>query len=435
MTSEVDSESGRRNLPPLSLHIPEPHYRPGDVADFSNIAIPAAGVTPRPDSAAAAATMRDMVYGLVRVLDDDGKAVGPWDPRLTPERLRAMLRAMALTRAFDERMFRAQRQGKTSFYMKSTGEEAVAVAATFALDREDMCFPSYRQQGILIARDWSLVDMMNQIYSNKADRLKGRQLPIMYSTREGAFFSISGNLATQYPQAVGWAMASAAKGDTKIAATWCGEGSTAEGDFHSACMFATVYRAPVILNVVNNQWAISSFAGFAGGDETTFAARAVGYGMAGLRVDGNDPLAVYAATAWAAERARTNHGPTLIEHFTYRAEGHSTSDDPSQYRSADEGAHWPLGDPIARLKTHLIGLGEWSDDRHATQDLELAELVKASAKEAEKNGILGHGMHQPFETMFEDVFEEMPWHLKEQSAQMAAERTRKWPDKKSGDPV
>jgi 2-oxoisovalerate dehydrogenase E1 component alpha subunit len=431
MTNEIE----RRNLPPLSLHIPEPHYRPGDTADFSNIVIPAAGETPRPDSAAAAGTIRDLVYGLVRVLDDEGNAVGPWDPRLTPDRLRAMLRAMALTRAFDERMFRAQRQGKTSFYMKSTGEEAVAVAATFALDREDMCFPSYRQQGILIARDWSLVDMMNQIYSNKADRLKGRQLPIMYSTREGAFFSISGNLATQYPQAVGWAMASAAKGDTKIAATWCGEGSTAEGDFHSACMFATVYRAPVILNVVNNQWAISSFAGFAGGDETTFAARAVGYGMAGLRVDGNDPLAVYAATAWAAERARTNHGPTLIEHFTYRAEGHSTSDDPSQYRSADEGAHWPLGDPIARLKTHLIGLGEWSDERHAAQDLELAELVKASAKEAEKNGILGHGMHQPFETMFEDVFEEMPWHLKEQSAQMAAERTRKWPDKKPGDVV
>jgi 2-oxoisovalerate dehydrogenase E1 component alpha subunit len=415
----------RSNLPPLSLHIPEPQYRPGDTADFSNIEVLAAGVTPRPDSAADASTMRDMVYGLVRVLDDEGKAVGPWNPRLDADTLRALLRAMALTRAFDERMFRAQRQGKTSFYMKSTGEEAVAVAATFALQRDDMCFPSYRQQGILIARGWSLVDMMNQIYSNKADRLKGRQLPIMYSTREGAFFSISGNLATQYPQAVGWAMASAAKGDTRIAATWCGEGSTAEGDFHSACMFATVYRAPVILNVVNNQWAISSFAGFAGGDETTFAARAVGYGMAGLRIDGNDPLAVYAATAWAAERARTNKGPTLIEHFTYRAEGHSTSDDPGQYRSANEGAAWPLGDPIARLKMHLIGLGEWDEDRHAAQDQELAELVKASAKEAEKNGVLGHGLHQPFDTMFEDIFEEMPWHLVEQRDQMRTERTDK----------
>ncbi|RJF85826.1 3-methyl-2-oxobutanoate dehydrogenase (2-methylpropanoyl-transferring) subunit alpha [Sphingomonas cavernae] len=412
----------RANLPPLSLHVPEPKFRPGDKADYSDLVIPAAGEAQRPDVSAKPDSFHGLAYSLVRVLDDEGRAVGPWDPKLSPERLRAMLRAMALTRAFDERMFRAQRQGKTSFYMKCTGEEAIAVAAAFALDRDDMCFPSYRQQGLLIARDWDLVDMMNQIYSNKGDRLQGRQLPIMYSTKEGSFFSISGNLTTQYPQAVGWAMASAAKGDTRIAATWCGEGSTAEGDFHSACTFASVYRAPVIMNVVNNQWAISSFSGFAGAEATTFAARAIGYGIAGLRVDGNDPLAVYAATEWAAERARTNQGPTLIEHFTYRAEGHSTSDDPSQYRSANEGSDWPLGDPIARLKQHLILLGEWDEERHAAMDLELAERVKASAKEAEKNGILGHGMHQPFETMFEGVFEEMPWHLREQLEQAVNEK-------------
>ncbi|MBK8272852.1 MAG: 3-methyl-2-oxobutanoate dehydrogenase (2-methylpropanoyl-transferring) subunit alpha [Sphingomonadales bacterium] len=417
----------RSNLPPLRLHVPEPPARPGEEADFSHIDILPAGVTPRPDSAADSATMRDLAYGLVRVLDDEGNAVGPWNPRLTPDVLRRMLRAMALTRAFDDRMFRAQRQGKTSFYMKSLGEEAVSIGAAFALQRDDMCFPSYRQQGILIARDWDLVDMMNQIYSNKGDRLKGRQLPIMYSAKDASFFSISGNLTTQVPQAVGWAMASAARGDTRIAASWCGEGSTAEGDFHAALTFATVYRAPVVLNVVNNQWAISSFAGFAGAESTTFAARAVGYGIAGLRIDGNDALAVYAATAWAAERARTNHGPTLIEHFTYRAEGHSTSDDPSAYRSADERSKWPLGDPVARLKAHLIAIGEWDEARHAAQDLELAEHVKAAAKAAEKNGILGHGMHQPFATMFEDVFEDMPWHLKEQSAQMMSERMRKWP--------
>ena len=418
------SDHDRRNLPPLSLHVPEPEFRPGDEADFNRFIIPAAGVAPRPDSAAAAGTMAELAYGLVRVLDDEGRAVGPWDPGLSPDLLRRMLRAMALTRAYDERMFRAQRQGKTSFYMKSTGEEATSVAATFALQPDDMTFPSYRQQGILIARDWPIVDMMNQVYSNRADRLKGRQLPVMYSTREGAFFSISGNLATQYPQAVGWAMASAAKGDTRIAATWCGEGSTAEGDFHAACLFATVYRAPVILNVVNNQWAISSFAGFAGAEATTFAARGVGYGIAALRVDGNDALAVYAAVSWAAERARTNNGPTLIEYFTYRAEGHSTSDDPGAYRSADEATKWPLGDPIARLRDHLICLSEWDADRHAAQDKELAEFVKASQKEAEKNGVLGHGLHQPFDTMFEDVFEEMPWHLAEQRDQMRAERAR-----------
>ncbi|WP_299323144.1 3-methyl-2-oxobutanoate dehydrogenase (2-methylpropanoyl-transferring) subunit alpha [Parasphingopyxis sp.] len=415
------SDTDRRNLPPLELYVPEPKFRPGDEADFSDIVVPPAGETRRPDMADHHEDMPDLAYGLVRVLDDEGKAVGPWDPKLDPDTLRKMLRAMALTRAYDQRMFRAQRQGKTSFYMKCTGEEAVAIAATFALDRDDMTFPSYRQQGILIARDWSLVDMMNQVYSNKKDRLMGRQLPIMYSTKQGAFFSISGNLATQYPQAVGWAMASAAKGDTRIAATWTGEGSSAEGDFHSACTFAAVYKAPVIMNVVNNQWAISSFSGFAGGDQTTFAARAVGYGIAGLRVDGNDALAVYAATQWAAERARTNNGPTLIEHFTYRAEGHSTSDDPSQYRSADEAAEWPLGDPIARLKNHLIALGEWSEERQAEMDKEVAEQVKTAAKQAEKNGILGHGLHQPLETMFEGVFEEMPWHLKEQMQDMLDE--------------
>lgn len=412
----------KQNLPPLSLYVPEPKQRPGDAADFSDIIVPPAGTVPRPDSATPAAALRDLPYALIRVLGEDGTALGPWNPHLSDDLLHKLLRDMMLTRAFDDRMFRAQRQGKTSFYMKSLGEEAVACAAALALDYEDMCFPSYRQQGILISRGWSLVDMINQIYSNKADRLKGRQLPIMYSAREAGFFSISGNLATQMPQAVGWAMASAAKGDTKIAAAWCGEGSTAEGDFHSACMFATVYRAPVIINIVNNQWAISSFAGLAGGDETTFAARALGYGIAGLRVDGNDPLAVYAAYAWAAERARTNHGPTVIEHFTYRAEGHSTSDDPSAYRAANAASRWPLGDPVDRLKAHLIKLGVWDEARHDALATELADLVKAAQKEAEANGILGHGLHQPFDTMFEDVFEDLPWHLREQREQMRAER-------------
>jgi 2-oxoisovalerate dehydrogenase E1 component alpha subunit len=417
----------RTNLQPLALHVPEPRSRPGDPVDFSDVLVPAAGSIARPDEAVSPHDMRDLAFGLVRVLDDEHKAVGPWDPRLSSETLLKLLRTMALTRAFDERLYRAQRQGKTSFYMKCTGEEATSVSAAAAMQGDDMVFPSYRQQGILMWRGYPLVEMVNQIYSNAGDKLKGRQLPIMYSVPELSFFTISGNLTTQYPQAVGWAMASAIKGDTRIASCWCGEGSTAEGDFHSAMTFASVYNAPVILNVVNNQWAISSFSGFAGAERTTFAARALGYGIAGLRVDGNDALAVYAATRWAAERARANKGPTLIEHFTYRAEGHSTSDDPSAYRSAQESAEWPLGDPIHRLKQHCIGLGIWDDARHAAMDLELAEMVKAATKEAEKNGVLGHGMHQPFETMFEDVFEELPWHLQEQMAQALEERAAKWP--------
>lgn len=415
------------NLPPLRLHVPEPPFRPGDPVDYSFLEIPPAGAFPRPDEACATEETHPLCHGLIRVLDEDHRAVGAWDPKLDPETLRRMLRVMALTRAFDDRMYRGQRQGKTSFYMKCTGEEATSVASAFALADDDMVFPSYRQQGILIARGYPIVEMINQIYSNRADKLKGRQLPIMYSSREHSFFTISGNLATQYPQAAGWAMASAIKGDNRIAATWIGEGSSAEGDAHAAFTFATVFNAPVVFNIVNNQWAISSFSGFAGGERSTFAAKAIGYGIAGLRVDGNDALAVYAAMRWAANRARANKGPTLIEHFTYRAEGHSTSDDPSAYRSAQERDEWPLGDPITRLKRHLIALGEWSVEQHEAMDLELAEQVKAATKEAEKNGILGHGLHHPFHTMFEDVFEELPWNLQEQAEQAIRERRIKWP--------
>lgn len=417
-----------QNKPSLTLHVPEPHYRPGDTVDYSHLDIPEAGAQIRPDEVCEAKETAPLAHDLIRVLGEDDKAHGPWDPKLTPDTLREMLGHFALVRAFDERMFRGQRQGKTSFYMKCTGEEATSVSTAMALAGDDMVFPSYRQQGVLIARGYPLIEMINQIYSNKGDKLKGRQLPIMYSSRKHSFFTISGNLATQTPQAVGWAMASAIKGDSRIAATWVGEGSTAEGDFHSACTFATVYNAPVILNVINNQWAISSFSGFAGGERTTFAARGLGYGLASLRVDGNDPLACYAAEKWAADRARANAGPTLIEFFTYRAEGHSTSDDPSGYRSAEEREEWPLGDPINRLKKHLIALGEWDEERQAALDVECVDLVKKTTKEAEKNGILGHGLHHPFHTMFEDVFEELPWHLQEQAEQAIHERETKFPE-------
>jgi 2-oxoisovalerate dehydrogenase E1 component alpha subunit len=398
----------------LSLHIPEPKVRPGDKPDFSYLKIPAAGVVPRPNIAARASELGAYTDTLIRVLDHEGNAVGPWDPKLNADTLRRGLRAMMLTRAYDERMFRVQRQGKTSFYMKCTGEEAVAVAQALALEPTDMCFPTYRQQGLLIARNWPMVDMMCQVLSNSRDRLKGRQMPVFYSSKEAGFFSISGNLGTQYCQAVGWAMASALKGDRRIAAAWIGDGATAEGDFHYALTFASVYRAPVILNIVNNQWAISTFQGVAGGEQATFAARALGYGLPGLRVDGNDLLAVYAATKWAADRARANHGATVIELYTYRAAAHSTSDDPTKYRPAKEEEKWPLGDPIERLKQHLIRSGAWSADRHKVQEKEVTEEVTAAAREAESYGTLGTGPTHSASTMFEDIFKEPTWNLREQ---------------------
>ncbi len=405
-----------KNSQPLSLHVPEPVGRPGDAPVF-DFPLQAAGEAQRPSVDADPHSMRDMAYGLVRVLDEEGRAIGPWDPRLDPDTLRRGLRTMVLTRTFDERMYRAQRQGKTSFYMKCTGEEAIATAQALVLTREDMGFPTYRQQGLLIARGYPLAEMMNQIYSNAKDPIKGRQLPIMYSSKDFGFFTISGNLGTQYPQAVGWAMASAYKGDDKIAITWIGDGATAEGDFHSALTFAAVYRAPVILNIVNNQWAISSFHGIAGGERTTFAARGVGYGLPSLRVDGNDFLAVTAATQWAADRARANLGATVIEMFTYRGAQHSTSDDPARYRPADEHTLWPLGDPIARLRQHLVTLGEWDDERHTALEAECLEEVRAAARESEAIGTLGQSRPSTKE-MFLEVFKEPDWRLREQRGEV-----------------
>jgi 2-oxoisovalerate dehydrogenase E1 component alpha subunit len=411
----------RRNAPRLALHVPEPRFRPGDTPDFSDLKIPAAGSAPRPDTTVPASETHPLATQLVRVLGDDNQAVGPWDPKVDAETLRKMLRDMVTVRIFDDRMYRSQRQGKTSFYMKCTGEEAIAIPAQTALDREDMHFPTYRQQGLLIARGYPLVEMMNQIYSNNGDKLKGRQLPIMYSDKAHGFFSISGNLGTQFPQAVGWAMAAAIKGDSRIAMGWIGDGATAEGDFHSALTFAAVYNVPVILAVVNNQWAISSFSGIAGAERATFAQRAVGYGIASLRVDGNDALAVYAAVKWASERARSNDGPTLIEFFTYRAEGHSTSDDPSGYRPTSEAKAWPLGDPIERLKAHLVAIGEWDEDRHAAMTAECDAEVRAAQKESEKVGILPQQGKDDIGSMFEDVYADMPWHLAEQREEALSE--------------
>ena len=272
---------GKNEPPRLTLQVPEPPTRPGDKPDFSYLKLAPAGSVDRPPVHASAAQMHDYAYSLVRVLDDDGTRVGPWAPQVDAELLRRGLRAMMKTRVFDARMLIAQRQKKISFYMQCLGEEAIAAAHALALGAGDMCFPTYRQQGLLLARDdVSMVEMMCQLLSNERDPLKGRQLPVMYSYKRAGFFSISGNLAHAVHPGGGLGMASAIKGDTQDRVGWIGDGATAEADFHTALTFAHVYRAPVILNVVNNQWAISTFQAIAGGEATTFAARGVGCGIA-----------------------------------------------------------------------------------------------------------------------------------------------------------
>ncbi len=407
---------------PSKLHVPAVPARPGEAPDFSYVRISPAGAVDRPPPDVPVRGTVALAEDLVRVLDDQHRAVGPWNPGLPADALRAGLRHMLLTRVFDDRMQRTQRQGRITFYVRSYGEEAVSVASAMALGERDMLFPSYRNQGLQLVRGVPLVDLMCQLLSNTRDMCKGRQLPVMYHSAERRIFSISGNLATQFPQAVGWAMAAAIKGESDIASAWIGEGSTAEADFHHALLFAKVYRAPVILNVVNNQWAISTFQGFAGGEQRSFAARGPGVGIAGLRVDGNDFLAVHAATTWAAERARAGQGATLIELVTYRAGAHSTSDDPSRYRPKDDFDFWPLGDPIERLKQHLIALGEWSEDRHVALQAELDSHVAAEWKAANTFGTLNDGPKLDPSLMFDDVFRELPEHLRRQREQLAAER-------------
>ena len=247
---------------------------------------------------------------------------------------------MMTMRVYDARMLTAQRQGKMSFYMKCLGEEAIGVGQALALEPDDMCFPTYRQQGILIARGWPLVDMMCQFYSNARDPLKGRQMPVLYSSgKHGSSRSPAISARSTSRRSAGrWRPPSRA---TRRSPRLDRRRLDRRADFHNALTFASVYRAPVILNVVNNQWAISSLQEIAGGEATTFAARGVGFGIAvaagrrqrlpgGVRGD---------AMGGGARAAPT--GATLIEWFTYRAAPHSTSDDPSRYRPADDWARWP----------------------------------------------------------------------------------------------
>ncbi len=400
------------------LHIPHPSARPGDKPDFSYLDLSPAGSVDKPPIDSRPRDIEHLSLDLVRVLDDDHYAKGPWDPQLDPEKLQIGLRWMLLNRVFDQRLWQIQRQGKITFYMESKGEEAVSIAQGMALRAGDMCFPSYRNTGLFLYRGTKLVDMMCQCLSNTRDMCKGRQLPILYHNKDANIFSLSGNLGTQYPHAVGWAMASAIKGEDHIAASWLGDGSTAEADFHYALTFAAVYQAPVILNIVNNQWAISTFQGFAGGERRPFVARGIGLGIPGIRVDGNDFLAVYSATLWAADRARRGGGPTIIEQVTYRGGAHSTSDDPTKYRPKDEWQAFPLGDPVERLKQHLIVEGRWSEKQHEEVINEYRDKVAEAWQEAQKYGTMTEGPFLDPSEMFDDVYAELPEHLEKQRREM-----------------
>ncbi|MBE1301258.1 MAG: thiamine pyrophosphate-dependent dehydrogenase E1 component subunit alpha [Alteromonadaceae bacterium] len=327
---------------------------------------------------------------------------------------------MQYTRILDERMVAAQRQGRISFYLASTGEEASTVASAAALESQDMIMSQYREQGALAYRGYTTEQFMNQMFSNEREPNKGRQMPIHYGAVELNFMTISSPLGTQIPQATGYAYGQKMAGLDAVTICYFGEGAASEGDFHAGLNMAAVLNSPAIFFCRNNGYAISTPAEeqFAGDG---IASRGIGYGVKTIRVDGNDALAVYAATKKAREIALAENCPVLVEAMTYRLAAHSTSDDPTGYRSKEEEAKWQDKDPIARLGHWLEGQG-WLDKEANRKKLDqIRAEVLQELKQVEQVPVC------VVDEIVKDVFAEVPWHLEEQLNDLK-EHIKKYPE-------
>jgi pyruvate dehydrogenase E1 component alpha subunit len=355
---------------------------------------------------------------LQRVLDDEGQVIHPErEPVIAPADLRHMHETMLMVRFLDERLLRLQRQGRIGFYLTATGEEATHVGPAWALRPGDWIYSSYREIGAAFYRGYPLRTFLCQLFGNEQDPVKGRQMPVHHTARAQNFVSISSPVGTQIPHAVGTAMAARISGKDDVALTYFGDGATSTGAFHVSCNFAAVRKAPCIFLCRNNGWAISSPKSVQT-TTPTFAQKAIAYGMPGMLVDGNDVLALAAVTADAAARGRRGEGPTLIEARTYRRGAHSSSDDPSVYRDPVEPREWEPHDPIARFRRYLVAKKVWSDD----DDVQFrgrmeAEFTRLLA-EVEPLGPPAQA------TMFQDVFGDQPWHLREQAEELATHKPR-----------
>jgi len=343
---------------------------------------------------------------LLTVLGKNGAVSKAKDPGIETETLLRIYRGMSFIRKLDERMLLMQRQGRIGFWGPTKGQEAATIASAAAFEDRDWIFPALREAGAALYRGLPLKDMFSQIFGNALDRTHGRQMPCHYSFPEGNFHAMSSVIGTQVPHAVGAAMAAKIKGDDVVMAGYLGDGATSSTDFHAAMNFAQVFRAPCVLICQNNHWAISVPLSKQTASET-IAQKAVAYGMEGVRVDGNDALAVFAATRRAIEKARAGDGPTFLELVTYRVLGHSSSDDASRYRDESEVAEWEAKDPINRLRAHLDKLSAWDDELEEEMDGEIQAEIAQAVRDAEA------GPPVDPETLITDVFAEVPAHLRE----------------------
>ncbi|HEY2745984.1 MAG TPA: thiamine pyrophosphate-dependent enzyme [Polyangia bacterium] len=346
------------------------------------------------------------------ILADDGTIKpGTRAPEIPDEVALKLYRGMLQVRLVDDRMMKLQRQGRLGFAMSSLGEEATHFGAAYTLRQSDWIFPSYREPGVFFWRGYSLKDYVNQLHGNAEDPIKGRQMPVHHSANWLNIVSISSPVGTQIPQAAGVAMGARISKKDDLALVFFGEGTASTGQFHVGLNFAGVFKAPCIFFCRNNGWAIST----PGSKQTaakSIAIKAFAYGMPGIRVDGNDLLAVIAVMEDAVARARAGEGPTLIEAVTYRRGGHSSSDDPSVYRDPSEPKEWEAKDPLERWRRHLETRKLWSQELHDKYSAEITEELMAAVKRA---GELGN---PPVESLFDDVFCDIPPHLQEQKAEL-----------------
>ncbi len=348
-----------------------------------------------------------MTTKVLTIIEKDGKAAKDKDPNLSAEELRDLYRVMVTTRLLDERGLALQRQGRIGFYLQSLGQEASHIGSAAALRDSDWIFPAYRQGGIILLRGVPLDQVVCEWYGNDGDTSKGRQMPVHYSFRSINFVSISSPIGTQISQAAGAGMAAKIRKEDTVIMTYFGDGGTSSNDFHAGLNFGAVYKAPVVFVCENNQWAISVPVSHQTASES-IAAKAQAYGMPGVRVDGNDVLAVYRVCREAVERARKGEGPTLVETVTYRMGSHSSSDDAARYRDAEEYEAWAKRDPIVRFQKYLQKKGLWDDAFEA----EVVETGKARINAAIK---IAEARDKPRpESMFEDVYMNLTPQLREQ---------------------
>jgi pyruvate dehydrogenase E1 component alpha subunit len=358
----------------------------------------------------------DPDIALLRVLRDDGTADPATDPGLPHGVLLRGYREMRRLRLLDARMTTLQRQGRIGFYGAATGQEAVPIATGLVLGQEDWVFPALREQSVMLVRGFPLRAFLAQVFGNAADVLKGRQMPSHHSAKAVHQVSWSSCIGTQLPHAVGAAWAMRARRTGAVAVAFLGDGATSEGDFHAAMNFAGVWRVPCVFICQNNHWSISVPASRQTASPT-LAIKARAYGMPGVRCDGNDLLAVASAVRSALERARAGEGPTFIEAVTYRMGAHSTSDDPSRYRSQAEVDEWARKDPFDRLRRHMVHLGLVSDASDVALERELDEELTAAIDEVEREP------PPPLGSIFEDVYAEMPWPLRQEQEELKKSRT------------